>query len=128
MRRPPRKQKLIMEATSLEPAATSNFFFFEERPVSGRVVRAGAGTTIGRDGCDVTLLDPEASRRHAVVRLDDDGIAIQDLGSMNGTWINGRRSEGPTRVRAGDMLRFGNTIWHIGYRNVRDLCGRGCAY
>jgi pSer/pThr/pTyr-binding forkhead associated (FHA) protein len=100
-------------------------FFVEERPLSGRVIRAAPGTTIGRDGCDVRLLDPEASRRHAVMRQDGDRLAIQDLGSTNGTWVNGLRCEGPTRVRTGDVLRFGNTVWYLGARSVRGPRG-GC--
>ena len=87
--------------------------FVEQSPMSGRVVPVAAGTTIGREGCDVVLPDPEVSRRHALVRDLGDAPGIEDLGSTNGTWLNDRRVDSPTALRAGDVVRFGNTIWHV---------------
>src|SRR4029079_11126660 len=61
---------------------------------------AGAGesatvhrtATIGRDeGTDLRVLDPEVSRRHAQVSLEDGTAWIDDLGSLNGTFVNGER-------------------------------------
>jgi pSer/pThr/pTyr-binding forkhead associated (FHA) protein len=72
-----------------------------------------AGTTVGRDDCDVVLTDPEVSRRHAVLVASSDGLAIEDLGSTNGTWVNGERIARPEPIRAGDEVRFGNTVWHV---------------
>lgn len=53
----------------------------------------GADTlVVGRDlGCDVPILDQGVSRRHAEIRADMKGISLTDLGSRNGTWINGHR-------------------------------------
>jgi pSer/pThr/pTyr-binding forkhead associated (FHA) protein len=87
--------------------------FVEEEPVTGRVVPVTPGAVIGRSSCDVVLPDPEVSRKHAVVRDGVDGPTIQDLGSLNGTFVNGRRIEEPTVLKAGDTVRFGNTIWHV---------------
>ena len=94
--------------------AVTNLIFVEQRPLAGRVLPIEAGLTIGREGCDVVLPDPEVSRRHAVMRVLDSGdVAIEDLGSTNGTWVNDERAEGPTRVAPGDIVRFGNTLWHV---------------
>src|SRR3954462_513095 len=90
-----------------------DFVFIEQGPVSGRVVRVRAGTTIGREGCDVLLVDPEVSRVHAVIDVLDHGLVIRALESMNGTWVNGRRIRGPELIAAGDQLRFGNTVWRV---------------
>ena len=47
-------------------------------------------TSLGRNSdCTVTLADPRASRRHAEIRPSGDGFLITDLGSMNGTQVNG---------------------------------------
>jgi predicted component of type VI protein secretion system len=87
--------------------------FIEEAPIDGLERPAAAGMTIGRDGCDVELNDPDVSRRHAVVRQIDDGLAIEDLDSTNGTFVNEQRSAGIVRIAAGDRIRFGNTVWRV---------------
>ena len=91
----------------------SKLVFVESTPMHGREVAVLSGTTLGRDDCDVVLSDPEVSRRHAVVAEGPDGFTIEDLGSTNGTWVNGERIERRERLRAGDELRFGNTVWHV---------------
>jgi pSer/pThr/pTyr-binding forkhead associated (FHA) protein len=92
----------------------SRLIFVEQRPIAGRVLPIEAGLTIGREGCDIVLPDPEVSRKHAVMRvLDGGGAAIEDLGSTNGTWVNNERTEGATPVDVGDVVRFGNTLWHV---------------
>jgi pSer/pThr/pTyr-binding forkhead associated (FHA) protein len=91
----------------------SELVFIEERPAEGRERPARAGTTIGRAGCDVELKDPDVSRRHAVVRRVDTGLAIEDLGSTNGTFVNERRISGIVELAVGDRIRFGNTVWGL---------------
>ncbi len=64
---------------------------------------------IGRHpDCDITLLDANVSRRHAEIRPDATGFSLVDLGSTNGTRVNGipvRERE----LRDGDEMTFGNT-------------------
>ncbi len=82
--------------------------------MAGRVLPIEQGLTIGREGCDIVLPDPEVSRRHAVMRvLESGGAAIEDLGSTNGTYVNDELTEGTTPVDVGDVVRFGNTLWHV---------------
>ncbi len=50
-------------------------------------------TTVGRTGNDIDLDDPEASRAHAVVEVLADQAILRDLGSTNGTWVDGERIE-----------------------------------
>ena len=45
--------------------------------------------------------------------LETGGAAIEDLGSTNGTYVNDERTEGMTPVEVGDIVRFGNTLWHV---------------
>jgi adenylate cyclase len=65
---------------------------------------------IGRD-CDGFLLaDPKASRCHARLAPEGDGVAVEDLGSRNGTWVNGERIAGQVRVSGNDSLVIGDTL------------------
>ena len=63
---------------------------------------------IGRDdGADVLIDNPSVSRRHAEIRLGDDGWVVEDLGSSNGTFIRGAKIQGPQRLGLGDEIGFG---------------------
>src|SRR5689334_9733427 len=64
--------------------------------------------SIGRDPrCDVVYDEPTVSRFHASLRRAGDHWVIHDLGSLNGTWVNGRRAE-RVEVRVADLLQFGD--------------------
>ena len=67
----------------------------------------GAVTTIGRHPeSDIFLDDVTVSRRHAEVRRDGDQITIDDVGSLNGTYLNRSRVES-TGLRSGDEVQVG---------------------
>jgi pSer/pThr/pTyr-binding forkhead associated (FHA) protein len=85
----------------------------EKQPMAGRVLRAEDGLTIGREGCDIVLPDPEVSRKHAVLHIRQGRPAIEDLGSTNGTFVNERPAVGATSLGEGDVVRLGNTIWTV---------------
>ncbi|MFG3049669.1 FHA domain-containing protein [Kitasatospora sp. NPDC048239] len=76
---------------------------------------AGAGTlTIGRiPGSGLRLHDASVSRQHAELRREGEGWVLYDLGSTNGTHVNGRRIAGGVRVRPGDQVRFGNLEFRL---------------
>jgi Domain of unknown function (DUF1707)/FHA domain len=64
--------------------------------------------TIGRElACDMTLADHSVSRWHASLQWDGHGWLLDDLGSTNGTRLNGWRVTAPSRVAAGDLVSFG---------------------
>lgn len=65
---------------------------------------------VGRgSACDLVLADLTVSRVHAELRRDDEGgWMLVDLGSLNGTRLNGWRLVGPARVRPGDEVSFGD--------------------
>ena len=88
--------------------------FTEEQPMAGREVVVSAGMVVGRTGSDIELADPEVSRRHASFRSVDGGIAVEDLGSSNGTFVNEQPVQGIVTLQPGDAVRFGNTVWRLG--------------
>lgn len=69
-----------------------------------------SGTSrIGRsEESEIVLLDPGVSRAHAVVEIKAGAAVVRDLGSTNGTFVNGRRVEREA-LRDGDELRLGST-------------------
>lgn len=65
--------------------------------------------TVGRaPGCAVHIDDPTVSSLHARLARSPGGTVAEDLGSRNGTWVNGRRLTGQANLNRGDRLRFGN--------------------
>ncbi len=67
--------------------------------------------TIGRSaGNDLVLADPEVSRRHVRVLRRADGFAVEDIGSTNGTFVNGQRISHLTLLQDGDTIDLGDTV------------------
>jgi len=74
---------------------------------------SGAATTIGRlPECDVVIADPGASRRHAEVRNQDGTWLLTDLGSTNGTLVNGMMVASHV-LREGDRITIGNSVFEF---------------
>ncbi|HJU90861.1 MAG TPA: adenylate/guanylate cyclase domain-containing protein [Gemmatimonadaceae bacterium] len=61
---------------------------------------------------DIPLLDPTISRRHAELSCDSDALELRDLGSSNGTFVNGARVE-QGRARVGDTVTFGKVSFRL---------------
>lgn len=78
---------------------------------NGRVELAPSRTTIGKAGENHIALadDPTASKLHAVLEQFAAGWCVVDLGSSNGTWVNGERIWGTRALRHGDEIRIGQT-------------------
>jgi pSer/pThr/pTyr-binding forkhead associated (FHA) protein len=69
---------------------------------------ADADVLLGRSpDCDCLISDPSVSRRHARIRYDGERWLVADLGSLNGTRLNGWRIAEETEVRPGDRLSLG---------------------
>lgn len=58
--------------------------------------------------CGIVLDDDTVSRRHAVLRGDRDGLEVEDVGSSNGTSINGNPMVGSLSLLDGDLVTFGS--------------------
>ncbi len=75
---------------------------------------SGVRFTIGRTrDCDLCLTDPSVSRMHALLMRREDGWVLSDLGSHNGTRLNGWLVREPVPVRVGDRVEFGSMAFVI---------------
>jgi predicted component of type VI protein secretion system len=81
-----------------------------EGPSAGREIDLDQEVVLGREGVAFTIDDSELSRRHAAVRPVSGGYEVEDLGSLNGTYVNGKKIEGATRISGGDTLKLGQTV------------------
>lgn len=62
---------------------------------------------VGRtDDCEITIADPRVSRNHAVLRVDGTRVLLKDMGSANGTLVNGLRLVGSVELKNGDDIQF----------------------
>ena len=75
---------------------------------TGTVLLTADRVTFGRTGADVELDDPTVSRLHAFIDRVRGGWVLEDLGSRNGTFVNGTRLTGPRSVSDADVLRLGS--------------------
>jgi RND superfamily putative drug exporter len=82
-------------------------------PLAGRRLRVDPQLILGRTDADVTLEDDEVSRHHALIRMDGDGLVVEDLGSLNGTWVNGVRIGTARVLHVGDTIRLGETAIEV---------------
>ncbi len=70
-----------------------------------------AETFIGRDpSSDIVINDAEISRKHARVSQQGTGYVLEDLGSTNGTFVDGQRLMGPYTLRPGDLILLGENV------------------
>lgn len=72
-------------------------------------------TIVGRGvGCRIRFNDPSVSREHLRFRLEDGKLTVEDLGSSNGTLVNGQKISGRRPVRNGDVIRLGRRLVEVG--------------
>lgn len=80
----------------------------------GKRFELGQEITMGRDTANhVPLDDTQASRRHAKLSRASGALVLEDLGSTNGTFVNGERVSGSRALAAGDEIRIGRTLMSI---------------
>jgi pSer/pThr/pTyr-binding forkhead associated (FHA) protein len=88
-------------------------------PTQGIVVQAGdqayvfhTDFTVGRQGT-LAISDEHASSNHALFQFAHGLWYVEDLGSTNGTWLNGRRIYASQRLRKGDKIKIGRTVMTV---------------
>ncbi len=77
---------------------------------------------VGRDVTnDIAISDPEVSRRHARLMMKEGRIFVEDLGSTNGTFLNGERISSPEQLRLGDAIILGEKIVMVFEKASQEL-------
>jgi hypothetical protein len=81
-------------------------------PTPGKVFELNQSEMyIGRDvSNDIVVNDSEVSRKHSRLVLQAGGVMLEDLGSTNGTFVNGQRLMGPHMLRPGEMVMLGENV------------------
>ncbi len=90
------------------PAETAMLLVVEGSEPGKRIFLEKASLLIGRDEekCDLVIDDRQVSRHHAIVSLEDNGYVLRDLGSKNGTFLNGQPLEDPCLLQDGDEIQI----------------------
>jgi pSer/pThr/pTyr-binding forkhead associated (FHA) protein len=89
------------------PRALPRGWWRRRRPAGLLAGAAGGRLLIGRSpDCQLVFADDTVSRRHAELRFDEGRWMLRDLGSANGTWVNGRRVM-EAEVAPGDEVQLG---------------------
>jgi pSer/pThr/pTyr-binding forkhead associated (FHA) protein len=80
-----------------------------ETPVDSRkTILIGRGSH-----CDVMIRDAKASREHCRLTAGEAGFMLEDLGSKNGTYVDGQKIEGPTKLLPSQTFKIGDTIFYL---------------
>lgn len=83
-------------------------------PEGGRLVLPPGDYVVGRAaGCHIRPNSECVSRRHCLLRVGAEALSVLDLGSRNGTLVNGRRVEGCRRLVPGDWLQVGTLVLEV---------------
>lgn len=81
---------------------------------AGRAMQMAPHITIGRDpGSTLPLTDNYLSHQHARIVERDGDYLLEDLGSTNGTYLNGKRMSAPAPLRRGDRVQAGNLVVEV---------------
>lgn len=98
----------FLTTTTSGSGGVASLFVIKGRDQGHRFELEGVSVGIGRDASNsIQLHDTEVSRRHAEVRRDDDKFQLTDLGSSNGTFVNGRKLTDSHPLASGDRLQIG---------------------
>ncbi|HEU4894506.1 MAG TPA: FHA domain-containing protein [Acidimicrobiia bacterium] len=92
----------------------SRVLFVRSESQQGREFEVSDVVVMGRSSeTDVVIDDPYASEFHLRLVSQENGMMLHDLGSTNGTYVNGRRVSAPTELKRGDTIQVGKTVMEI---------------
>ena len=101
-------QTLVLSGTTLLELGSDTWSLVADSgPEKGQVIPVMERLEIGRAlDCDISILEPSLSRKHAELHLIGDDLVVRDLGSVNGTWVNAEKIDAEIKLKDGDVLQF----------------------
>jgi EAL domain-containing protein (putative c-di-GMP-specific phosphodiesterase class I) len=79
-------------------------------------------TIVGRTAdCNICLPNPTISKRHASIRCEQQQLVLSDLGSTNGTFVNGHPAHN-AELSVGDVVQFGSLVFRVGHQSDESPC------
>jgi hypothetical protein len=97
----------VLTRSAPAPRAVNPRLVVTSGSMKGKVLACGAGTALSRSAVDPN--DGLISRQHARLVQSGDQFFIEDLGSRNGTYVNGERLTGRRRLKPKDQVLLGTT-------------------
>ncbi len=100
---------LVLSGTALLQAGADCWSVVADSGLErGQVIPVTDRIEIGRAlECDISILEPALSRKHAELEPLGPDLIVRDLGSVNGTYVNGEKIEDEHTLKEGDVLQFG---------------------
>ena len=118
-------EQTVVGRSIIAPAPVAqfgHFLSFTLNEALSRVAIPREGATIGRTApAEVVIASPEVSRRHCRIEIQGDYAVLTDLGSTNGTRLDGVRLERPTRVLSGAQFTLGSFVVRYERRDSREV-------
>jgi pSer/pThr/pTyr-binding forkhead associated (FHA) protein len=102
-------ETIAMTGDAVPVSVTRFLLKVEQGPAEGKEIPLSLGdNTVGRTlGLEVHLEDQSVSRKHAIITQGKDECTIEDLGSHNGTFVNGQKISKKTSLKENDQLKMG---------------------
>lgn len=115
-----------MESRAAWPASRAVLVVEAPETSRGREFLVAGEATVGRaPGCAIVLSGDYVSAHHARLFERDGRVWVEDLGSTNGTQLNGRRVRRPVAMRAGDRLKIGDVVLGLRLEAASEAVGEG---
>lgn len=106
---PNHAKTMVLSGHALSEASGGWVLVADSGPEKGQHIPVSERTEIGRAlDCDISILEPALSRKHAEIEPKGDELYLQDLGSGNGTHVNGEKVS-RAKLKDGDVLQFYKT-------------------
>lgn len=118
-------EQTVVGRSIIAPAPVAQFGHFLSFTINEALTRVPIpreGATIGRTApAEVVIASPEVSRRHCRIEIQGDYAVLTDLGSTNGTRVDGVRLERPTRLLSGAQFTLGSFVVRYERRDSREV-------
>jgi len=116
--------RALMRDMSEKIAGAKKRIFIENSPrfPEAIVIEQNSSLTVGRDiKCEISIDDPDLSRKHIQLTDSKEGLVVSDLSSKNGTYVNNEKIQMPYTLKHDDRVRIGSTEFRFAEENLELL-------